>query len=96
MFRKAHYLLFYCNRGQGIGRHKEENPHRFAALAEVGLDPRLEASGGGSDANVFFENGISAIPVGIGVRNFHTKQETANISEVLQGVEMSERIICGV
>jgi tripeptide aminopeptidase len=66
------------------------------ALAQVGLEPSLEASGGGSDANVFFENGIAAVPVGIGVRNFHTKEETATISEVLKGVEMSERIICGV
>ena len=66
------------------------------ALVEVGLEPRLEASGGGSDANVFFENGIAAIPVGIGVRNFHTKEETANLQEVLQGVEMSEQVIRGV
>ena len=66
------------------------------ALAQVGMDPVLEASGGGSDANVFFENGISAVPVGIGVRNFHTREETATISEVLQGAEMSECIIRGV
>jgi tripeptide aminopeptidase len=64
------------------------------ALASLGLEPRLEASGGGSDANVFFENGIGALPVGIGVRSFHTTQETAVISEVLQGAEMCQRLIC--
>ncbi len=66
-----------------------------SALAPLGLEPRLEASGGGSDANVFFEHGIGALPVGIGVRSFHTTQETATISEVLQGAEMCERLIRG-
>lgn len=66
------------------------------ALAGVGLQPRLEASGGGSDANVFFENGIVALPVGIGVRSFHTKEETARIPEIVQGAQVCERIICGV
>jgi tripeptide aminopeptidase len=66
------------------------------ALAGIGLEPRLEASGGGSDANVFFENRIAALPVGIGVRSFHTREETALIPEVLQGAEMCERIILGV
>ena len=66
------------------------------ALAGIGLEPRLEGSGGGSDANVFFEHGIAALPVGIGVRSFHTKEETAHIPEVLQGAEMCERLLMGV
>jgi tripeptide aminopeptidase len=66
------------------------------ALGEMGVAPQLEGSGGGSDANVFFENGIVALPVGIGVRSFHTKEETAMIPEILQGVEMCERVLRGV
>ena len=66
------------------------------ALADMGLKPHLEGSGGGSDANVFFEHGIAALPVGIGVRSFHTKEETAVISEVLQGAELCQRVIMGV
>ena len=66
------------------------------ALADMGLEPHLEGSGGGSDANVFFEHGIAALPVGIGVRSFHTKEETAVISEVLQGAELCQRVIMGV
>jgi tripeptide aminopeptidase len=65
------------------------------ALVAAGLQPRLEGSGGGSDANVFFEHGIVALPVGIGVRSFHTREETALIPEVLQGAEVCERIIRG-
>jgi tripeptide aminopeptidase len=63
------------------------------ALAEMGLKPVLESTGGGSDANVFVENGITAIPVGIGVRDFHTTWETALITEVLQGARMCEAVI---
>ncbi|MDA1128055.1 MAG: M20/M25/M40 family metallo-hydrolase [Chloroflexi bacterium] len=65
------------------------------ALTVMGLEPILESTGGGSDANVFVERGITAIPVGIGVRDFHTTWETAVISEVLLGAQMCERIIRG-
>ncbi len=64
-----------------------------SALNTLGLSPIMEASGGGSDANVFIERGISALPVGIGVRSFHTTWETALIPEVLQGAEMCEAAI---
>ena len=65
------------------------------ALAGIGLEPILESTGGGSDANVFIEKGITAIPVGIGVRDFHTTWETAMLSEVLQGARMCESVIQG-
>ena len=65
------------------------------ALAGMGLEPVLESTGGGSDANVFIEKGITAIPVGIGVRDFHTTWETAVIAEVLQGAQMCEGVIRG-
>ena len=66
------------------------------ALDTLGLSPVLEASGGGSDANVFIERGITALPVGIGVRSFHTTWETALIPEVLQGAEMCQAAILDV
>ena len=66
------------------------------ALDTLGLAPALEASGGGSDANVFIERGITALPVGIGVRSFHTTWETALISEVMQGAEMCQAAILDV
>ena len=66
------------------------------ALTHLGLEPQLEATGGGSDANIYVQNGIVALPVGIGVRSFHTTKETALIPEVLQGAEVCQRVICGV
>ena len=65
------------------------------ALAGVGMKPVLETTGGGSDANVFIEKGITAVPVGIGVRDFHTTWETAVIAEVFQGAQMCEAVIRG-
>ena len=66
------------------------------ALDRLGLSPVMEASGGGSDANVFNQRGITALPVGIGVRSFHTTWETAEIPEVLQGAEMCHAAIMAV
>ena len=65
------------------------------ALDGMGLEPILESTGGGSDANIFIEKGITAVPVGIGVRDFHTTWETAVISEVFQGAQMCEGVIRG-
>ena len=65
------------------------------ALAGMGLEMLLESTGGGSDANVFYEKGISAIPVGIGVRDFHSTWDTALISEVMLGAQMCEGIVRG-
>ena len=65
------------------------------ALAHTGLAPSLEATGGGSDSNIFIQKGIIALPVGIGVRSFHTTKETALIPEVLQAAEMCQRAIVG-
>ena len=66
------------------------------ALDALGMAPVLESSGGGSDANVFISRGITALPVGIGVRSFHTTWETALIPEVLQGAEMCHAAIMDV
>ena len=66
------------------------------ALSGIGLEPQMKGTGGGSDANVFFEHGIAALPVGIGVRSFHTREETAVIPEVLQGAEMCQRLLTNV
>ena len=66
------------------------------ALDTLGLSPILEASGGGSDANVFIERGITTLPVGIGVRSFHTTWETALIPEVMLGAQMCQAAILNV
>ena len=63
------------------------------AVTSVGLAPAMETTGGGSDANVFFEHGIVALPVGIGVRDFHTTRETANLSEIYDAARVCQEFI---
>ena len=65
------------------------------AVRSVGLTPMLQTTGGGSDANVFFERGIAALPVGIGVRDFHTTRETASISAVCDAARVCQAYISG-
>ena len=65
------------------------------AVTAVGLTPTLQTTGGGSDANVFFEQGIAALPVGIGVRDFHTTRETASISAVCDAARVCQAYISG-
>ena len=66
------------------------------AVSAAGLTPTFEKTGGGSDANIFFQNGIEALPVGIGVTGFHTKEESANIDDVLSGVRVCELIVTDI
>ncbi len=63
------------------------------AVTGSGLAPTTETTGGGSDANVFMEHGIVALPVGIGVRDFHTIRETANIKEIVDGAKVCQAFI---
>ncbi|MCE2501095.1 MAG: M20/M25/M40 family metallo-hydrolase [Dehalococcoidia bacterium] len=63
------------------------------AVSSIGLTPTMETTGGGSDANVFFEHGIVALPVGIGVRDFHTTRETANLSEIYDAARVCQEYI---
>ena len=64
-----------------------------SAITEIGLTPQFEYTGGGSDANIFFKNGITALPIGIGVTGFHTTSEMADIEQVLLAAEVCERVI---
>ncbi|MDP8218481.1 MAG: M20/M25/M40 family metallo-hydrolase [Candidatus Theseobacter exili] len=50
-------------------------------------------SGGGSDANVFNEKGISAVVLAIGFENAHTKSEQINITNLKMGVDFIMGII---
>jgi len=53
------------------------------ACNNIGLKPFTEASGGGSDTNVFNANGIKAINLGIGERKPHTLEEHIYIKDLV-------------
>lgn len=60
------------------------------AMEQLDISPLLKASGGGSDTNNYFENGIEAINLAVGMTNVHTKDECIKISDL---VKMTELII---
>ncbi|MBR2895451.1 MAG: M20/M25/M40 family metallo-hydrolase [Oscillospiraceae bacterium] len=65
--------------------HPADHP-LVVRVAEVvraaGLEPELAASGGGSDANIYGNNGISAVNMGVGMCKVHTTSEEQNIAEM--------------
>ncbi len=58
------------------------------ALERVGRTPKLEASGGGSDANVFNAHGIAAVPVSVGYQKIHTTDEFVPIEELVKSAQL--------
>ena len=63
------------------------------ALRTIGLEPDFQVSGGGSDANVFWVNGIPAIVCGMADYNMHTLREYVVISELVQCVEFCQELL---
>jgi len=65
------------------------------ALRKIGLEPRLLASGGGTDGNIFATKGIAAVVVGLGGEHFHTKSETLSIPHMLNAARFCEAVLRG-
>ncbi|SHI57232.1 peptidase T-like protein [Dethiosulfatibacter aminovorans DSM 17477] len=69
----------------------DENIVKIArkACENIGVDSFLKSSGGGSDTNVFNENGIKAVNLGIGMKKVHTLEEYISIEDL----ENSARLV---
>ncbi len=52
-------------------------------LVPMGLHPQLEASGGGTDANILSQNGISCVVVGMSTQEMHTTREYVPIKDLM-------------
>jgi tripeptide aminopeptidase len=59
-----------------------------AAVRKVGREPRIGASGGGSDANVIAGFGIPTVNLGIGYEEIHTTKERMPIAELIKAAEL--------
>jgi tripeptide aminopeptidase len=58
------------------------------AVRAIGREPKLQSSGGGSDANVIAGHGIPTINLGIGYEYIHTKNERMPIEELNKAAEL--------
>ena len=52
-----------------------------AACERLGVEPLIEGAGGGSDANIYNQQGMQCIVVGTGMYRNHTSAEILNIEE---------------
>lgn len=62
-------------------------------ISSLGLTPITLGSGGGSDANVLNQNGITTLNLGIGMEKVHTTEEQQNILQMNQGSEICYQLI---
>jgi len=67
--------------------------HLVATCEAMGLDPVLQSSGGGSDANIFNAKGIQAVPVSTGMAKVHTTEEYIAIADMTAAAEFVHRAI---
>jgi tripeptide aminopeptidase len=63
------------------------------AAANLGRAMRTKVSGGGSDANIFFEKGIPLGILGTGMREVHTTREFVRLDDMIRATELLVEII---
>lgn len=80
---------------EGFSLSKEDRVVQIAAnaVASIGIMPRFEVSGGGSDTNVINKGGIAAVNLSIGMRNVHTTKEFIRIQDLVKGAKLVHAII---
>ena len=63
------------------------------AAHNLGVEPKLEATGGGSDANIFNAQGIETVNLGIGMTDVHSTAENIKVSDLVAAVNYSIEIV---
>ena len=64
-----------------------------AALLELGLEPEMRPSGGGTDGNIFRRRGISAVVIGMADHNMHTIREYVTIPDLVDAAHLCETLL---
>lgn len=65
----------------------------WRAITGVGLEPSLEKSGGGSDANLLNELGVPTANLSCGMQKMHTTEEFIVIDDLVKSTELVLEII---
>lgn len=63
------------------------------AAENLGLSPRLEKTGGGSDANIFNSKGIETAVLGIGMQKVHTTEEYITVDNLVENARYLLEIV---
>jgi tripeptide aminopeptidase len=77
---------------------KLDKNHQMVSLVsktmkDMGITPILKDSGGGSDANVFHQRGISVVVIGVGYWEAHSTREYLVIPQMVQAAQVCEKLI---
>jgi len=65
----------------------------ISAIKAAELEPKLQASGGGSDANVINQSGIPAVNLSVGEDHVHSTNEAISIENLENGVKILLNIV---
>jgi tripeptide aminopeptidase len=63
-----------------------------AAMADVGLTPRRFETGGGSDGNILYANGVPTLVLSSGLRDVHSVDESVRVADL----ENLAQLVCAV
>ncbi len=63
------------------------------AATGLGRPMKTKISGGGSDANIFFQKGIPLGVLGTGMREVHTTREYVRLEDMVKACELLVEII---
>jgi tripeptide aminopeptidase len=63
------------------------------AAGKIGLKPKVKATGGGSDANIFSSFGLPCLIIGVGADSVHTKKENIAVNDIVAGANFIINII---
>jgi tripeptide aminopeptidase len=63
------------------------------AAESLGIEPIMWASGGGLDANVFNEKGITCIALGLGIEEPHSSSEHVPVAQLEEGVRLLTAVL---
>ncbi len=65
----------------------------FKAAQRLGLNLRLTATGGGSDANIFNGRGLPCVILGTGMRRVHSTEEYLPLKDLIKACELTLQIV---
>jgi tripeptide aminopeptidase len=87
---------FKFSRSYSTYKWTEETPivaHAMVAARRLGLTPILEASGGGSDANIYADAGIPCAVLSTGMEDVHTAQEHIAVADMVDSARLLQEIL---
>ncbi len=94
--RNGGRVEFKIIRSYNTYRLTEDTPvvaHAIAAARRLGFTPLLKASGGGADANIYAEHGITCAVISTGMAEVHTPHEHIAIADMVDATRLLAEIV---